>query len=75
MKYILGLLLLACAAIAIYDESNPFVCAEQKKIKSILSIQYRSATLEFEDGSTLDVNQAHAKPNDMFCTKWKRAND
>lgn len=51
---------------------HPYVCEKSGKVTAILSIDYRSATIQFADGKTMIVNQARLKPGDDFCEDWER---
>lgn len=49
------------------DLADPQVCAEEAKVKAILSVDYRDATILLEDGRELRVNQSTVKPGQMYC--------
>ena len=51
------------------EAEHPWVCVQSKTVDSILSVQYRSATIKFTDGTTEDVNQATLKPGDKWCIR------
>lgn len=45
-------------------------CLEERKVKSILELNYRDATIELDDSTIEVVNQATLKPGDSFCLTW-----
>ena len=62
------------AWITYYNNVNPLVCVESSKVMSILSLQYRSATVLLENGKTQEVSQVMLKPGDDFCHRMERKN-
>jgi len=54
------------------DAAYPYTCLEHSTVKSILSLNYRDATILLENGSTVAVNQATLKPGEEFCVKYDR---
>lgn len=75
MKAVLQFLCLLGAVViigtALSDHSEPGVCTDESKVKAILSIDYRDATILLEDGRKLRVNQASLKPGDTYCVSRK----
>jgi hypothetical protein len=45
------------------------VCTEQSSVKTIDSLDYRSATITLSNGNKMDVYQATLKPGDSICAK------
>jgi hypothetical protein len=54
------------------EAEHPLVCVQSKTVDSILSVQYRSATIKFTDGTTEEVSQATLKPGNKWCVQYVR---
>ena len=54
------------------DAFHPYVCVQTSTVKTILSINYRDATILLENGETKVVNQAKLAPGDKFCLKTEQ---
>lgn len=59
-------------ALVVRESTNPIVCVEEKRIAVILSVQYRGASVQFEDGTVQEIDQGTFKPGEMRCTRWAR---
>jgi hypothetical protein len=68
---VIVILLLALRAVR-NDYLHPYQCSQFKIVDKILSDNYRDATIQFTDGSSLIVNQATVAPGDNFCVNSVR---
>lgn len=65
--------LASMTAYFIYEDiKHPIVCVNSAIVKSIVSINGRSATILLDTGATVVVNQATLAPGSTFCTKYER---
>lgn len=70
--------IMICVAIAVivvevrYETDHPIVCFERSKVKSILALNYRDATVALENGNNMVVNQARLAPGSEVCIKYGR---
>ena len=60
-------------AYEIHDSNaHPMMCVEKTTVKSILALNYRSATILTSDGMEHEVSQATLKPGDDFCLRYEK---
>lgn len=55
-----------------FDKQHPPICQEWSSVKTILSVDYRDATVLMENGKILTINQGHVKPGTKMCLNWTR---
>lgn len=68
MKWVIAGIL-TVMLILIFGHDAPQNCEGESKVKEILSLQYRDATIKLENGMVVKVNQATLRPGDMYCFK------
>lgn len=65
-------LLIALAAGAWRDSSNPRVCVDSATVVSIVAVQPHQATVAFDDGRVQTLNLPRLKAGDFYCFKKER---
>lgn len=66
---------LTCAMLALgayHSASYTRICVAEKKIRTIVSVDYRTATVQFEDGTHKVIDQGTVKPGDILCAEYKQ---
>lgn len=75
---LVGLLILVTAGLVttcVRDSNNPLTCVQSSKVKEILSVNYRSASIKLVSGEVITLNQATIKPGDDYCLKYLRQDE